>query len=303
MGLGYEGWVQVVGEYALGTGVSVPRARPRLESSAGYGGELNIENGKAGIGLPYNYDYAINDGSVSFELDYSFLSEVILSWMADRQASATIRFSSRYSNVQHHDLSFWTNISINSPSDSVVDGQISFVSLNRDSYDYGEVDLDTEIADSKMGNSPSGTGTALCPVGDFPSQLNPKLYKNKAPIPGWATQILVGTTAVDFITWSLSFSQEVVKFFTCESSLLPIAPKYLAVGPMSVVFSGSYISSELLLDSIPELTILIGPPDEEPIEITLERLEKNTEQDDLQTGESLTTVDVEYSVYNVDLPA
>jgi hypothetical protein len=108
---------------------------------------------------------------------------------------------------------------------------------------------------------------------------------------------------VDFITWSLSFSQEVVKFFTCESSLLPIAPKYLAVGPMSVVFSGSYISSELLLDSIPELTILIGPPDEEPIEITLERLEKNTEQDDLQTGESLTTVDVEYSVYNVDLPA
>lgn len=295
MGLGYEGWVKVDDRYALGTGVSVPRARPRLESAAGYGGRIREPVDEIGIGLPYNYDYDINDGSVSFQPNLTFFKDVVMDWIFDRQSAKEVWFSTRYENEQIHENSFWNSIGISANPESAIDGSVGFVSLTRNSYSYGEWD---NKSGSKKGNSGSG-GTLLCPSTVFPSQLNPDAV-NTVPIPGWNTRITKAGGEIDFIDWSLNFSQDVVKFFACEYNTEPKPPKYLAVGPMNVVFSGAYIGQTFLGDSIAELLITIAPTNSAPSKLKLKRCENNTEQDDLQPPDGVTALNVEYAVYELE---
>jgi hypothetical protein len=298
MGLGYEGWVQVGGEYALGTGLTIPRARPRLESSAGFGGEISLPVAEMGIGLPYNYDYQVLDGNMNFESDLDFIKNVVADWIFDRQNDKEVRFSPRNAASQIYDKCWWNSISLDASVDAALDGSISFVSLVRDTYTYGDFTM------SKLGNLPGGVATPLCPDGDFPSPLNAD--GNLAPIPFWNTIVETipsgGGAAVarEMTAWSLSFNQDVVKFFACEHNTSPTEPKYLAVGPMSVVFTGSYIQDTFWGDELDAIHVTIGSSAGAPYKIALKRCESDSEQDDLQSPDALTILDVEYTAYELE---
>ena len=296
MGLGYEGYVSLDSEYALGTGVAVPRVRPRLESASGYGGHIATPREEMGIGLPYNYDYDVYDGNLNFEASIKFYKSVI-DWLFDRQSAKAVEFVVRNSSSQAYDECFFSNISISASPESALDGSIQFVALERNTYTFGDDDPRKGADDTK-----------LCPVSTFPPQLNVS-PKNLNPVPGWNTLIKVKATAggseidYDFLNWSLSFSQDVVKFFTCEHNTTAQEPKYLAVGPMTVVFSGSYMyGGGFLGDHLESILVRVGDPAVgEYSDLSLKRCECSTEQDDMQGLDALTPLEVEYAVYEIEL--
>jgi hypothetical protein len=294
VGLGYEGWVKVGENYALGTGMSVPRDRPRLDSSAGYGGQVFTPPDKMGIGLPHNYDYESHDGSLNFEVDMAFYRNVIIDWLFDRQSSKEVLFSTRAGNSQYHESTWLRSINVSASADAALDGSLQFDSIGR-SYTYGN------FFPYKMGNSPDdpGVNTLLNPDSGFPYQLNPEGH-SLVPVPFWNTSIQVNGDDVEFTTWTMSFSQDVVKFFACEHNTSPQTPKYLAVGPMTVVFSGSYINQTFFSDSLDVIRVTVGNPSIDYERLNLKRCAQNTYQDDLQSPDGVTVLDMEYTVYEIE---
>ncbi len=302
MGLGYEGWVKIGDTYALGTGTAVSRAQVRLESASGYGGQIKTPKSEIGIGFPFNYDWETYDGTLNYEVTKALFRDELRPWMFDRQSAGDIEFSSRLSNDQAFSLAYWNNMSFSASEGGVVDGSLGFVGIERDSYGYGGTYIN-----NKEGNSPDdpGNDTALCPDIGFPPQLNATANEN--PVPYWNTAIQISGSAnnIEFISWSMDLSQEVVKFFGCfhQGGVDPGAqePRYVAVGPMTVVFSGAFMAgfgspapSGFLGDTLTELKVLIS--DEW---LKLKRLELNSESDDVQSPESLVPLTVEYAAYEI----
>ena len=306
MALGYEGVIRLGSTYALGTGASVPRARVRMESSSGYGGTIK-DLGTTGIGLPHNYDWEQHDGSLNFDVTSALITSELKPWLLNRQLAKTVEFKSRKDNDQLYTGNcYWNNISFDAGEGSAVTGSVGFVSLARSNYTWG----------AAYKNNKTGMGLLPCSGGSFPEPLNSGLSPNVIPVPFWNSRIVVtphlGVAApVHFLTWSLNFSQDVVKFFGCTGSGLanettPIEPQYLAVGPMTVTFTGTYMqasegfsglsgySGGYLGDNLDTLEVTIGG-----VPIRLNRLEATTEQDDVQTGDSFVPLSVEYVAYEI----
>lgn len=291
MGLGYEGWVKVGNTFALGTGVAVPRARVRLESPSGYGGQIKTPVNKIGIGLPFNYDWDTFDGSVNFDV-HQLLWDELKARLFDRQAAKEIKFSTRKSGLQVFTNSFWNSITISANEQSLLDGAYGFVAIEKTSYNYGD-----EYPNGKKGNDEAGGDqTLLCPLATgMAPPLNPS-GTNINPLPFWNTKIKVEGTSFDFTNWALSFSQDVVKFFACEQNTVPQPPKYLAVGPMTVGFSGSYMfGGSFLGDTVDLIEVIIGTGG-----IKLKRCEMSTETDDLPSADSIVPLAVEYAAYEIE---
>jgi len=305
MALGYEGLIKVGNYYALGTGSSVPRSRTRLESSAGYGGKITAPTPQMGIGLPYNYDWSEYGGSLNFEVDSAFFANVVKDWViSNRQTAKTMLIQPRGGAAQSFSTAYWNSINISASEGAAVDGSIAFVALERDSYVWGNNyrRRKTDITDNKTGNG------LLCPLDPYmPAPLN-KDITNRAPVPFWNTKIMIGSPSPymkNFTTWTVEFTQDVVKFFGCGRTSAgpdPSAqePLYLAVGPMTATFSGSYMenfdgtSNAFLGDSLNQVVVYVANES-----ITLKRLEATTESDDVQTGGTLVPLSVEYAVYEI----
>lgn len=304
MALGYEGLIKLGDYYVLGTGSSVPRTRIRLESAAGYGGKigtppLNPDETEIGIGAPFNYDWSQVDGSINFDMTSDVWSNEIKSWLFDRQSFKQIILSSRNANVQQYDTCFFNNMSISTSDGAGVDGSVGFVALEQNDYTWGSL-----YKDNRRGND------AICTDANFPDPLNPNANKNKNPVPYWMTNVWVTVPSFaavkkNFITWSLDFSQEVVKFFGCNdngSGTDPLAqlPLFVAVGPMTATFSGSYMESftggtnGFLGDHLTQIEVDIAGTS-----IKLLRCEANSESDDVQTGDSMVPLTVEYAAYEI----
>lgn len=288
MALGYEGVIKLGSTYALGTGTSVPSARIRLESSSGYGGNIKTPLSEMGVGLPHNYDWSQYDGSLNFDITPEIITNELKPWLKDRQSARTVEFSSRSGNVQKYINSFWNNINIDAGGEnSPVTGSVGFIALSQDTYTWGN---------SYIGNK-TGMNLFPCSGGTFPSPLNDSVNFNKHPVPFWNTTVSVGS---NFLQWTVDFSQDVVKFFGCfggGSETTAVEPKYLAVGPMTITFTGTYMQTAgggYLGDSLAALNLTIGG-----VTIGLERLELTTEQDDVQTGDSLVPLSVEYVAYEI----
>jgi len=291
MGLGYEGWIKVDDKYALGTGTSFPRARQRLDSSSGYGGDKEGPSATMGVGLPYNFDYDLFEGSLNFEVSKDFYEDVIKDWLFLRQTAKEVKFSSRKDNVQDFDDCFWNSIGISASEGGVVDGSLGFYAIERDEYTFG-----SQYPSGKEGNSDGGGNAALCLPGfDFPPPLNDD-NENLNPIPYWNTDIIVtGITNAEFINWTMDFSQDVVRFFGCEANVDEQPPLYLAVGPLNATFSGSYMLQNTFLgDTITEIEVIVGG-----VSLKLRRLENNSEADDVQSPDALVPLAVEYTAYEL----
>jgi hypothetical protein len=118
-------------------------------------------------------------------------------------------------------------------------------------------------------------------------------------IPYWKTNVVIDGALVEFMSWNLDISQDIVQFFVCEDNANPIAPKFLAAGPMTVTFSGDYMfvntSSWSIPDFVNTLYINIGTT-----QIKMKRAERNVDRDDVQSGDSPTPINVEYAVYELE---
>ncbi len=312
MAMGYEGLVKLGSYYVLGTGSSVPRTRIRLESSAGYGGKIQKPASEAqfGIGAPFNYDWSQVDGSISFEMSRDVWLNEVKTWLFYRQTPKEIVLSSRKDNIQQYETCFFNSISISASDGGVVDGSIGFMALEQTNYAWGDL-----YANNRKGAGspravdpffPIGWQSLICTDATFPSPLNADA--NRSPIPFWNTSVYIKETGTavkkNFTTWNLDFSQEVVKFFGCTGNAgddnEPAEPKYIAVGPMTATFSGSYMDdftgtqNGFLGDHLTQIEVSIAGTS-----IKLLRCEANSENDDVVSGESMVPLTVEYSAYEI----
>ena len=290
MGLGYEGWIKVADAYALGTGTSLPRARQRLDSSSGYGGDKEGPSATMGVGLPYNFDYDQFEGSLNFDVSETFYRNVVLDWLFKRQTAKEVKFSTRKDNIQQFENCFWSSIGISASEGGLCDGSVGFYAIERTGYTYG-----VEYPTGKEGNADGGGIAPICPVGgSFPRPLNVS-GNNLNPVPYWNTEVIIASTTYEFINWSMDFSQDVVRFFACEANTSDQPPKYLAVGPLNATFSGSYmLHSAFLGDTVTEIEVVVGG-----VPLRLRRLEANTEADDVQSSDALVPLTVEYTAYEL----
>jgi len=302
MALGYEGYVQIGLTVALGTGASVPRDTNRINSSGGYGGLINGIGptvSQIGLGAPRAYDWSGFDGSVDMELNRLIYLNELNPWIFDRQVARDILFATRKDNEQNfNQTAFWSSITLTAAEGAVVSASVSFVALSRTIYTYGEE------GPQGFANNKQGFGV-LCPLwGNAPKPLNAPVggLSNINPIPYWNTKVELvagGTTLLDFTDWSLSFSQDVVKFFGCndnKSGADPVAqePLYLAVGPMTVKLSGSYMFKDPLGDNLAQVNVTMADQT-----FKLKKLEATTESDDLRAGNDLVPLTVDYEVYDI----
>ena len=295
MALGYEGWIRLQKngtadpEYLLGTGGAVPKGRVRLESQSGYGGRIKSPVSETGIAYPRNYDWTAWDGSINFELHKDALDNQVKPWVFDRQERATVKLKTRESNDQEFEYSYWNNISISAGEGAFVDTTIGFVAINRDSYTIGG----DYIANKE--------GDDLFFLSHTPQPLNPG-YANTTPIPFWYTTVTINSTQYEFTTWTLDYSQDIVKFFACEHSggADPGVqePKFIAAGPMTVTFTGDYMFVDTASFTVPNtlntLYISIGGT-----VMKLEDLELTSATDAVQGLTSITPIGVEYAAYTI----
>jgi hypothetical protein len=293
--MGYEGLVllNVDGtneDMALATGSSVPRARTRMESSAGYGGQISLPVDKMGIGAPETYDWNVYDGSIDLELTLDFYDRQIEEWIFDRQKAGKVQLQSRADNVQLFNSCYWSGISISASDGGLITSSINFVAMSRDSYIIGGgyIDNNPGVNGSAKGNE------VFCEPQTFgvPSPF-------RAPIPYWNSSVSMDGTLREFVTWTVDLSQDVVKFFSCEVNANPVAPRFVAVGPMSVNFSGDYMFTDGLAFTIPNflpsLYVTLGGGSI----IKLEDLELQTDTDAVQSPDTLTPIALEYSAYTL----
>jgi hypothetical protein len=293
--LGYEGYVKIGSVYALGTGTSVPRARTRIDSQGAYGGQQKTPVASIGIGAPRVYGWPTFDGSINFEITKDIFA-VLKAWIYDRDGQKDILFSTRKDNEQKYVDTFWNSISISAPEGGLLDGSLGFVAIDQDTYAYGTQGM--------QGYTENEAGEGLlCPLATgMPPPLNAS-GNNCNPIPFWNSKVLFGTDALDLLSWSLDFSQDVVKFQACNYTIGPQAPAYVGVGPMTVSLSVAWmwITSNAPAtypgDSVAAATVQIADTS-----IGLKKLELQTSSDDVQSSDSTTPVQLEYAVYELDSP-
>lgn len=294
MALGYEGYVTLkvgaIEDVALGTGGGVPRARQRLESSSGYGGEISTPVSEIGIGLPRNYDWEVYDGSMDLDVHEDFLTNQIKAWIFDRQKGAEVFFQTREGNIQQFNSCYWNNITLSASEGGLLSSSVGFVAMQRDSYTRGG-----DYIANKTGTQGYCSGSQA-PV--YPAPLNSSL-SNVDPIPYWNTFVEINGSLVEMTSWNLDFSQEVVKFFGCFAQSGVQEPKYVAVGPMTATFSGEYmfVSSAGVFgspDSLASLYVTMGGE-----QIKLEDLELTTDTDSFQSQEAVVPVSLEYAAYTL----
>jgi hypothetical protein len=292
MALGFEGYVtlkvNVDESMALGTGASVPQTRQRIESQSGYGGKIKTPVNEMGIAYPKAYDWTGWDGSMDFELNYEFLKKQLQPWMFDRQKGAEVKIRSRNANLQYFSKAYWSNINLTATTGAAVTGSVSFMSTERDTYAVG----------GDYFTSPRGAGIFGAPGGlDFPPPLNPS-GESISPFAYWKTSIYIDGNKTEFTTWALDFSQDAVKFFSCENNVNAAAPKFLAMGPMTVSFTGDYMFVDVAGFAIPfNLVSLYVYLDD--LVIKLEGLELQTDTDAMQGPGDITPINVEYAAYQL----
>jgi hypothetical protein len=292
MPVGYEGIAYIEDTIFLCSGASAPRTRNRIESASGYGGRLSTPVAEIGIGAPRNYDWSTYDGSLNFEMNSKLFTDIIKVWLFARQETKQVKLRPRYGSYQQFDDCYWNSITFSASEGSVVNGSIGFVAIDRDDFD-----LKDEYIDNKEGYI---TCSDLSSSGDIPS-LNDN-NDNLNPIPFWKTRIeasgLIDPDTITIYGWTLTFSQDVVKFFKCEGNSSVQPPFRVGVGPMmaNLQMEIMILNDEIttLPDELNNVTVHVGTSS-----IQIDDLEIDADSDDVQTGSALVPLTTTYNVYKL----
>lgn len=184
--------------------------------------------------------------------------------------------------------------------------------------DYGFViDLSSAIPSSGYKLSYLVARMDMLAAGDLPPPLNPG-GTNLTPIPFWNTHIKDNDITKNFLNWDVSFTQEPVLFYGCNDSGSgtdpgPQAPLFLAMGPMTIGFTGTFIPvEEFTAASIPtidpnaengnadaplvgDLKIYLGDTQF----LWLKNIEMNSFSDNVSNESTIAPLSVDYSVYEL----
>lgn len=318
MALGYEGFIRLrvdgPADIALGTGGAVPDTRARLESSAGYGGQINTPANQVAINNPRSYDWQLWEGSIDFEVHEGFLSRQIKPWIFNRQKAAEVYLQSRTDNVQLFNNCYWSELTLTGAEGQIVTGSAGFTSVQRDTYTIGggyPTSGKTGMDFFCGSTGPAGATSAAGPTGPgdsgtyVPTPLNPQVDSwdgsdigNTIPVPFWNTSVVIDGSSIDFVDWSFNLSQEVVPFFACEHQSGPQEPRFISVGSMSATFSGTHMfvgsSAWGIPDSLSTLNLLIGGET-----IKTATLERTEDSDPVVGSDEITSIPVEYYIYEL----
>ena len=285
MGLGYQGYATINERQFLVTSLSIPEQEVRLDSSAGWGGQLSST--KTGIGAPHVYDFSTNDGSIGFELSIGF-STLLKSLISGRSSPFALDVHPCSGSQVYVGEAWWNSISLTGSEGSAVTGDISFLAVER-----GIEVIGSEYITNRVGDRGCEAFTDIPP-------LNPSAM-NVSPVPFWKTSFS-GTplTNVEVISWTASFTQDIQKMFKCGASgKNPVAPFMLGFGPMSVelqlelfIKSGKTWSFSRLPGSI---RIALG----EGSSMTFSQLETQQHAQDIRGQSDISVVSVTYQVYSL----
>ena len=275
----------------LCTGASVPRAKEALTSSAGYAGEIKTPVSEIAIGTPRAYDLDTFDGSLDFDLTENFFTDIWKPWLFDRQAAKRVKLIPRGGSLQQFNNCYWSSLSISAQEASAVSGSVNFVALERNTYTAEDEYIVNKLGDIDIDELKS--------TGDIPA-LNPSSGQAN-PIPFWNTNLGidggVGEETPDVLNWTMTFNQDVVKFFACEENTTPQVPSFVAVGIMTVTLEFEMMflnTTATLYDELDEAVIYVGSK-----ALTLQDLELNNATDDVRDGSSTTPIGVTYEAYTL----
>jgi len=308
MALGYEAIVRMQLQVSplpdetivLCTGTGIPRNRNRIVSSSGYGGIIGDAGGgdysDMGMNSPFNYDWEVYDGSINFDLHRTLWEDQLEPWIFNRQNRCVIELNQRFGDRQQFQYCFWNSISLTAAEDALINGSVGFVAIDRENSLYAQENYE----DNVRGYVDGGSGLGM--FNDLPETLNRDKFN--VPVPSWVTRLFIDDNSAfaDFSNWTLNFSQDVVKFFTCEHNANPQEPSFIAVGPMSAELNCEYVFVSgtpqfTAPDEIDELDIHLfgdGPS------IKLKRLELDTVSDDVPGQDAPVPLAASYLIYELD---
>jgi len=301
MALGYEGLVSINTTPILCTSFSAPQSRVKMESNSAYKGTMETEM-DPGLFYPRTYDYPLVDGSLSFELSEDSLS-LLIGFIEARGDSFAVASINRMGAAINMNECYWNSISFSISEGQIVVVNLDFIAKQMNTYTIGGSDSTNNYADNRLGVSdeyPSATEILGLPI--LPTTLAADLNIN--PYPWWKFTVYNGENITKYLTWSLSFSQDIVRHFLCKADTDVYAPSIFSIGPLSVNFK---------FDILPDYNISPFATVENPIAalevridgveaFTLEDLELQRTVDDIQSFDSLSVVSLSYDVYQITFP-
>lgn len=289
MALGYEGFVEIDSTSLLCTSFSASINRTKMESAAGYGGELSTPESSIGIGSPHTYDWESIEGSIDFEFykdvagGPSPIVSLYKSLLGSRQTSFQVASYTRKGGRQIFEECYWNSLSINYAEGSLVSGSVSFLAIDRETYTIGG-----DYIDNKYG----------IPWAKW--SLDTLIQS----IPFWKITI----KDQNYLTWSLSLSQSVEKFFGCTNTTGSYTeaqePLLVGIGPMTGQFQFEIFPDDTInpvsaiSDEINSLTIVIEGEDL----IRLTDLELVESSDPIESEEALSKLSLTYDIYGIRVP-
>ena len=308
MALGYEGWASITHNTGsspktnvecLATGTSGIYGSSRLESSSGYGGQIDVFStiaSEVGVASPRSYDYPVFDGSFDFEVNETMADLIWENMIQQRQNRWELLYQTRKGTLLNFDHNYWNSITLQAGDGTFVTGSISWVGLN-----YISTRGDG-AGDSYCGNQFGFDG----PQFDW-QNTNPlnKCNYNLNPIPFWDSNPLINGVNIDeCLDWSLSFNQDVVKFFTCENSSAvsdPLSdappPSFVACGPMKITFDFTEMIGLSSTGNAVRGDILASAG---AVGLSVGTLELNSMSDNVESLEAAVPVTYSYDAYFIN---
>jgi len=288
MPLGYEGYVEVDDNVCLCNSASVPNQEMPIESAAGYGGQIKTPVDEIGVRSSRVYDWPTLDGSVEVDLNVDFWTGVIGPWILDRQTAKKVEVYPRYTSSQVYQNCFWSSISLAAAEGGSTTCSLAFAALDVGTFEIGDCYLNNVLGQV------DGFKTAL-DTGGIIEALN--CSSDTVPIPYWRTTVDADGVLDGIISWSLEFSQEVVKFFLCEANSTVQEPGYLAVGPMTVSFNYDRVPLQgafSIPDTVASLVVSLAGSTMECADLRID-----SKEDAIRDGGSIVPATATYAVFEL----
>lgn len=203
---GFATKVAIDGNQVSCTSLNISENSSFLESSGGYGG--NINGSDIGVSGPLILDVGETSLSMGIEPSRAQLFYLI-NWLKSRDSSKSVTINTGTVGIIHYGECFLNSMTIACAENSLV------------TMDFNMMVQKAPFFDGTLGGIAGKTSVGV-PIVD--------------QVPYWNTAIQ-GLPNNDLLSWSLTFSQNMVKKYECgggSSNNNPPLPKYVFLGPLTI---------------------------------------------------------------------